>query len=191
MDKSNQRKEMISRLKAMEPEEHRRKSNKIIDFLLEDPAFQEATVIGTTISAFPEVDTRKLLEKCWSAGKKTAVPKCDPITRAMSFRLVDNMSQLETVYMKLKEPIVELTDEVGPGQIELLIVPGVVFAKDGYRIGFGGGYYDRYLTRYTGPTRSLAFSEQLVESVPVEPHDLPVQRVYTDQGGWDTGQVDG
>ncbi|HSJ36599.1 MAG TPA: 5-formyltetrahydrofolate cyclo-ligase [Planococcus sp. (in: firmicutes)] len=189
MDKANQRKDMISLLKAMDPEEHRQKSDAIIDFLMDDPVFQAATVIGTTISAFPEVDTRKLLEKCWKAGKKTAVPKCDPVTRAMSFRLVDDPAQLETVYMKLKEPIVKLTDEVTPEQIDLLIVPGVIFSTDGFRIGFGGGYYDRFLTRYKGPTRSLAFASQLVNAVPVEAHDLPVECICTENGCQDTGQV--
>ena len=189
MDKSSQRKEMTSLLKTMDLEEHRQKSDEIIDFLMDDPVFQAADVIGTTISAFPEVDTRKLLEKCWQAGKKTAVPKCDPDTRAMTFRLVDDPAQLETVYMKLKEPIIELTEEVHPEQIDLLIVPGVVFSTDGFRIGFGGGYYDRYLTRYKGPTRSLAFASQLVDAVPVEAHDLPVERICTENGCLDTGQV--
>lgn len=189
MDKSSQRKEMTNLLKTMDPEEHRQKSNAIIDFLMEDPAFQAASIIGTTISAFPEVDTRKLLEKCWKAGKKTAVPKCDPVSRAMTFRLVDDLNQLETVYMKLKEPIIELTKEVPPEQIDLLIVPGVVFSTDGYRIGFGGGYYDRYLTRYKGPTRSLAFASQLVDAVPVEAHDIPVEHICTENGCLDTGQV--
>ena len=189
MDKSSQRKEMISLLNEMDLEEHRQKSDAIIDFLMDDPAFQAAAVIGTTISAFPEVDTRKLLERCWRAGKKTAVPKCDPVSRAMTFRIVDDPGQLETVYMKLKEPIVELTAEVGPEQIDLLIVPGVVFSADGYRIGFGGGYYDRYLTRYKGPTRSLAFSSQLVGKVPVEAHDLPVERICTENGCMDAGMV--
>lgn len=189
MDKASQRKAMTNLLKNMDAAEHHSKSDKILEFLLEDPAFQTASVVGTTISAFPEVDTRTLLEKCWMAGKKTAVPKCDPVTRAMTFRLVDSLDQLETVYMKLKEPIVALTKEVGPQEIDLLVVPGVVFSSDGYRIGFGGGYYDRYLTRYQGPTRSLAFASQLVDRVPVEAHDLPVDRICTENGCLDTGQV--
>lgn len=189
MDKSSQRKEMITQLKAMEPEEHQEKSDSIIKFLLEDEAFQQAEVIGLTISAFPEVDTRRLIEECWKAGKKTAIPKCEPLTRRMAFRVIEEYSQLETVYMKLLEPIVERTEQVEPGEIDLLIVPGVVFSHDGYRIGFGGGYYDRYLTKYTGPTRSLAFAAQLRESLPVESHDIPVQRIYTEYGCRDTKQV--
>lgn len=142
MDKASKRKEMITLLKTMDADQHRSKSDAILALLMEDPAFRSARIIGTTISAFPEVDTNRFLEECWKAGKKTAVPKCDPVTRAMTFRIVDDFSQLETVYMKLKEPVIQLTEEVGPDQIDLLIVPGVVFSRDGYRIGFGGGYYD-------------------------------------------------
>lgn len=189
MEKPIQRKEMIKKLKAMDPREHQQKSDAILKHLLEDPEFQQAGTIGVTISAFPEVDTRRLIEFCWNTGKRTAVPKCDPLTREMTFRIFNDFSQLETVYMKLQEPIVETTERVEPEGIDLLLVPGVVFSPVGYRIGFGGGYYDRYLTRYTGPTRSLAFDLQLVAAVPVEAHDIPVQLIYTETGSRDTGQV--
>ncbi|WP_033541931.1 5-formyltetrahydrofolate cyclo-ligase [Planococcus sp. CAU13] len=189
MEKSIQRKEMNKKLKAMDPAVHQQKSDAIIEFLIKEPEFQDASVIGLTVSAFPEVDTHRLIELCWKAGKKTAVPKCDPLTRAMSFRIIEDFSQLETVYMKLLEPIVEQTEEVSPEEIDLLLVPGVVFSAAGYRIGFGGGYYDRYLTRYAGPTKSLAFAMQLADSVPVETHDMPVQRICTELGCMDTGAV--
>ncbi|MCM3611262.1 5-formyltetrahydrofolate cyclo-ligase [Planococcus sp. MERTA32b] len=189
MDKSSQRKEMIKKLKAMDPEDHREKSEAIIQFLMEEEAFQRAEVIGLTISSFPEVDTHRLIEECWKAGKKTAVPKCEPISRGMDFRNIENFDQLETVYMKLLEPVIAKTEQVKPEKIDLLIVPGVVFSHDGYRIGFGGGYYDRYLTDYSGPTMSLAFASQVKDSIPVEVHDIPVQRICTEYGCRDAKQV--
>lgn len=189
MDKSNQRKNMINQLNDMNPDDYRKKSDEIIEHLLNDLEFQRANVIGLTISAFPEVDTHRLIEECWKAGKKTVVPKCDSLSRAMTFREIKDFSQLETVYMKLLEPIIEVTEKVDPEQIDLLLVPGVVFSQDGYRVGFGGGYYDRYLTRFKGPTISIAFANQLVESVSVETHDLPVQRICTENGCHHTKQV--
>lgn len=189
MEKPIQRKEMIEQLKAMDLTEHQRKSDAIVRHLLEDPEFRKADTVGVTISAFPEVDTKQLIEFCWDAGKRTAVPRCNAQTREMTFRIITDFSQLETVYMKLREPAIELTEKVEPEEIDLLIVPGVVFSPDGYRIGFGGGYYDRYLTRFSGPTRSLAFDMQLAAAVPVEEHDLPVQLIYTETGSRDTGQV--
>ncbi|MGH2318141.1 5-formyltetrahydrofolate cyclo-ligase [Planococcus sp. SE5232] len=182
MDKSTQRKEVLASLNNMAIEEYKKKSEQVISRLMEDPAFLAAETIGMTISAFPEVDTFDLMEKCWAAGKKVAAPKCLPASRGMDFRMIEHRDQLEVVYMKLQEPIVAKTLYIKPGDIDLLIVPGVVFSKQGYRIGFGGGYYDRFLAGYQGVTRSLAFDCQIAESIPVEAHDLPVQGIYTESG---------
>lgn len=61
------------------------------------------------------------------------------------------------------------------------IVPGVVFSDEGYRIGFGGGYYDRYMSDYNGDTLSLAFAEQTGHVVPSEHHDIPVSKIVTEE----------
>ncbi|MDN3438073.1 5-formyltetrahydrofolate cyclo-ligase [Planococcus sp. APC 3900] len=190
MEKISQRKKVLALLNQMTEKEYRRKSEAIISQLLEDPAFLAAETIGMTISAYPEVDTLDLMEKCWAAGKKVAAPKCHPATRGMDFRIIDSLDQLEVVYMKLQEPIVSATVYIKPEEIDLLIVPGVVFSKEGYRIGFGGGYYDRFLAFYKGETRSLAFDCQIADAIPVEVHDMPVQGIYTESGLIDTGAMD-
>lgn len=182
MDKVRQRKSILALLNKMTLEQYKIKSEAIISLLVKDPAFLEANTVGVTLSAFPEVDTSGLLEACWATGKSIAVPKCYPATRSMDFRLIENLDQLEVVYMKLQEPIVNKTPYIKPNAIDLLIVPGVVFSKQGFRIGFGGGYYDRFLANYGGITRSLAFDCQIAESIPVESHDLPVQGIYTESG---------
>lgn len=189
MEKAIQRKKVLAELNKMEPAVHQEKSLKILESLMEDPAFLRADVIGLTISSFPEVDTAPLIRSIWAAGKKVAVPKCLPKTRGMDFYIINDFSQLEIVYMHLQEPKVEETEYAAPGEIGLLVVPGVVFSRDGYRIGFGGGYYDRYLEGYRGETRSLAFEVQLTDGVPVEPHDIPVGGIYTESGFIDTKQV--
>lgn len=180
MDKSTSRKEMLAKLKTMPEEVHREKTEKIIQRLAEDPIFVNAATIGMTISAFPEVDTSQLIDYCWSIGKKVAVPKCIPSTRGMDFYILTDYSELENVYMKLLEPRIDKNRYVSPNEIDLMIVPGVVFSKSGYRIGFGGGYYDRYLSAYNGDTVSLVFEIQMVESMPVENHDIPVQQLITE-----------
>lgn len=189
MDKAIQRKNVLAELNKIEPADHKEKSLKIIASLMEDPAFMGADVIGLTVSAFPEVDTAPLIRSIWAAGKKAAVPKCLPKTRGMDFYIIQDFSQLEVVYMHLQEPKVEVAEYVHPDAIGLLVVPGVVFARDGYRIGFGGGYYDRYLEGYQGETRSLAFDLQVTDHIAVESHDIPVGGIYTESGFIDTKQV--
>ncbi|MGK7377770.1 5-formyltetrahydrofolate cyclo-ligase [Planococcus sp. 1R117A] len=191
MDKSIQRKYVLDEMNKMDYEEHQENSRIIAGRLMEDPAFIQAKTIGVTVSAFPEVDTHELIRECWKAGKQVAVPKCLRKSRQMDFHVITDFGQLEVVYMHLKEPKVEETQYVKPEEIDLLIVPGVVFSKSGYRIGFGGGYYDRYLVDYGGTTRSLAFDLQLAESVPVEPHDIPVDAIYTESRLVVAGKVSG
>ncbi|AQU79176.1 5-formyltetrahydrofolate cyclo-ligase [Planococcus faecalis] len=180
MDKRTQRKKVLSLLQEMTATEYKQKSAIIVDRLLEDPAFLAAQTIGITISAFPEVATWDLIEKCWGRGKRVVVPKCHRVSRTLDFHAIEHKNQLEVVYMNLQEPIVSKTLYIEPKDIDLLIVPGVVFSKEGFRIGFGGGYYDRFLASFSGATRSLAFDCQVAESIPVEPHDLPVQRIFTE-----------
>ena len=180
MDKSTQRKKMIHTMKKMKSQEYQLKSKQIQSNLLIEGKIKKSKVIGITLSAFPEVDTWGLIEELWVQGKRIAVPKCDPVTRRMTFYEINSFDQLEVVYMKLKEPIPSITHKVNSSQIDVLIVPGVVFDKNGYRIGFGGGYYDRYLSDYYGATVALAFDCQVVESVPVERFDLSVECILTE-----------
>lgn len=191
MDKAIQRKQIIEQLINMDAAEHQLKSRRILSSLLEDPVFKAARTVGVTVSAFPEVDTHELIRKCWQDGKRVAVPKCWRKDRSMDFYAITHFNQLETVYMQLKEPKVEETERLAPGDIDLLVVPGVVYTEEGYRIGFGGGYYDRYLAGYSGATRSLAFDLQLADRIFVEPHDIPVDAIHTESRFIETRKVSG
>lgn len=181
MNKKEIRKAMIHRLNEMDLTEHQKKSEQIMKNVMAEEVYQNAKVIGITLSRFPEVDTRPLIQAAWKDGKKVAVPKCIRETRAMDFRILTSFDELETVYMDLLEPIVEKTESVNPEQIDLQIVPGVVFSKKGYRIGFGGGYYDRYMANYSGASLAVAFNCQTGQEIPVEKHDIAVQMMITEQ----------
>ncbi|MBK3493993.1 5-formyltetrahydrofolate cyclo-ligase [Viridibacillus sp. YIM B01967] len=180
MHKKTLRQDMKAKLAGMSGAEYDAYSLEIQQRLLKDSSIKKASLIGLTISAFPEVNTMPLIEKLWAQGKRVAVPKCEPKTRAMIFYEITSFDQLETVYMQLKEPIPTLTKAVSKEEIECLIVPGVVFDELGYRIGFGGGYYDRYLANYNGICITLAFALQLVHKVPTDKFDLPVHKIITE-----------
>ena len=182
MRKQQQRNEMLNRLQTMERSEHAKESLKMVEQVLASEEFQQANIIGVTLSRFPEVDTRPLIEAVWKAGKRVAIPKCIRATREMDFRIFSSFDQLETVYMNLLEPIVTETEAVTKDAIDLQIVPGVVFSDEGYRIGFGGGYYDRYLAQFAQATLSLAFTCQTGHLLPVEEFDIAVQKIVTEQG---------
>lgn len=154
-------------------------SYKIANQLFEDDDWKVAKVIGITISKRPEVDTYQIIRKAWALGKQVVVPKCYPKEKKLVFRTLKEFSQLESVFYGLLEPIEERTDKVEANEIDLLIVPGLAYTREGYRVGFGGGYYDRFLTNYYGKTLSLAFHNQIVEQFEMERHDLPVSKIIT------------
>ncbi|MED0947971.1 5-formyltetrahydrofolate cyclo-ligase [Bacillus mobilis] len=181
-EKLRLRKQIIEHMNSLSEERYTTLSEQIAFSLYAQKEWAEAKIIGITLSMENEVNTYPIIEKAWEEGKKVVVPKCNKETRTMSFRQISNFDQLETVYMNLREPIPALTEEVGADDIDLQIVPGVVYTGRGERIGYGGGYYDRYLVHYKGKTLSLAYSFQMVEHIPVEPFDKNVEKIITEKG---------
>jgi len=180
VDKTTLRNEVREALANMSATTYRDQSFAVAKKVLQEPYIIEANTIGITISNKPELDTIHLIEALWQLGKKVAVPKCNAKTREMSFYAIESFAQLETVYMHLREPIPTECEFVDANEMDIILVPGVVFDIKGYRIGFGGGYYDRYVLNYKkGKLMSLLFDEQLYEQVPIENHDCPVDFIFT------------
>lgn len=180
MGKVEIRKSILKLLNNMFEYDHVRKSAIIMNQLIESDSFKKAECVAVTISRYPEVDTRPIIEYAWQMGKRVAVPKCNAGTREMDFRTINSFEDLEIVYMDLLEPIESQTKSIRKDEIDLQIVPGVVYSNEGYRIGFGGGYYDRYLEQYEGDSVSLAFEIQMMNEVPIQSHDIPVDRIFTE-----------
>nr|WP_263325724.1 5-formyltetrahydrofolate cyclo-ligase [Neobacillus sp. Marseille-Q6967] len=179
MDKKTIRNQMKKTLSGLSKPLYEDYSYKISKTLFEEQEWKSANVIGITISRPPEVDTYQIIRKAWESGKKVVVPKCYPKDRQLSFRTLTEFSQLETVYYGLYEPKLDKTTEIHIAEIDLLIVPGLAYTKEGYRLGFGGGYYDRFLSHFQGQTLSLAFGSQIVEKLPTEDYDIPVSKIIT------------
>lgn len=181
-DKRELRRRMLDRLRHLSRAEKQAYDRRIAAYLYEWPQWQKAQVIAITVARETEVDTVPIIEQAWREGKKVGVPKCNPLTKTMTFRQIQSFTQLEKAYAGLLEPIEEQTVAIGRDEFDLIIVPGVCFTKDGYRIGYGGGYYDRYLPGSAAVTAALAYSFQVVDDIPVEEHDVPVGFIITDQG---------
>jgi 5-formyltetrahydrofolate cyclo-ligase len=178
-DKKLVRKQMIEVLKEVSKPIYEDYSYKIANQLFQDGDWKQANVIGLTVSKFPEVDTYQIIRKAWEQGKKVVVPKCYPKDKKMIFYLLSEFSQLESVFYGLLEPKEDCTVAVDAREINLMIVPGLAYTKEGYRIGFGGGYYDRYLRNYTGKTLTLAFDMQIIPQFAIEEHDMPISKIIT------------
>jgi len=182
MDKKNFREMIKQKLSTIDEHTYQKWSSQIANELFQSKDWKKANTIGITISRGREVDTTQIIEQAWKEGKNIAVPKCYPNDKQMKFRYIRSFNQLESVYFGLLEPIIRETEPCEQHEIDLLIVPGIVFDQYGYRIGYGGGYYDRYLTSFEKNTLSLAFSCQMVDKVPTEKHDIRVSKIVTEQG---------
>lgn len=144
--------------------------NKIIDSKI----FEKAEVVMSYMSFQNEVDTEKINEYIISCGKKLLLPKMldreiiKPIQYTGRFQKDNSFG--------IKEPIGKIYD----GDIDLIIVPGVVFDRDGNRIGYGKGYYDRFLKLYPKAKKiSLAYEFQILDSLEVEEHDEKIDEIIT------------
>ncbi|MFB6465812.1 5-formyltetrahydrofolate cyclo-ligase [Cytobacillus sp. Hz8] len=182
LDKKLLRKEIQRKLSSIPKSQYEQLSSMVASHLFKDEDYQKAETVGITISRAPEVDTYKIISRAWKDGKKIVVPKCNPRERTMIFREIQSFDQLEMVYYGLLEPIVEKTRAVEKKEIELLIVPGLGFTPDGGRLGFGGGFYDRFLQDFRNPLLALAFEEQIVSQIPMESHDIRIPKIITEKG---------
>lgn len=186
MSKKALRKQMKDTLQAFTERERGEIEQRIHRHLFESDVWKNAETIGVTISGGIEWDTHVIIEQAWKEGKRVCVPKSLPETKRLQFYAITDFSQVEKGFYNLVEPLPEKAEEVEKEAIDLLIVPGLVYNRYGYRIGWGGGYYDRFLDGFYQPTVSLLHSSQLLDDIPVKPHDIPVDYILTEKGLFET-----
>lgn len=127
--------------------------------LAEEECWKSAKTVALTVSTAEEIDTRPLFVLAWSAGKRVVVPKTFPKGR-MEFFEVGPESRYVLTGFGVFEPR-DTAEPVPCDGIDLVIVPGLAFTPEGRRLGYGGGFYDRFLKRYGGMTLALADSSRL------------------------------
>ena len=175
--KSELRKQVLQEMKAIPRTQKVTMDLALTERLLQHPFYQEAKIIATYLSFPHEFQTQELIEQALKDDKKVLIPKTYPKGR-MDF-VVYNPQQLVKTSFGLLEPQGDL-EVVDASQIDLIHVPGLAFTREGYRIGYGGGYYDRYLKHFTGHTLSTVYPCQIRDFIP-EDHDIPVQEGLIDE----------
>jgi 5-formyltetrahydrofolate cyclo-ligase len=185
-DRDAIRQQLIQRRDALSPSARLAKSDAVWKRLVEFPAFQAADAAFFYVTHGSEVDTTLMRRMARALGMRVAAPRSDPGDHSMAFHWLDSEDALVPgAYGILQPELSTPRAELGEGVV--VLVPGVAFDARGNRVGFGGGYYDRWLA---GPGRGLrtvglAFDEQLVGSVGVLPHDRPVDGLVTDLRTYD------
>ena len=176
--KAELRKKILQEMKALSQEQKQAMDRVLTERFLQHPFYQEAKTIATYLSFPHEFQTQELIEQALKDDKKVLIPKTYPKGR-MEFVVYDPQQLVKTSF-GLLEPQGDL-EVVEPSQIDLIHVPGLAFTTEGYRIGYGGGYYDRYLEHFAGHTMSTIYPCQ-VQEFNFENHDIPVQEVLIYEG---------
>ena len=176
--KAELRKKILQEMKALSQEQKQAMDRALTERFLQHPFYQEAKTIATYLSFPHEFQTQELIEQALKDGKKVLIPKTYPKGR-MDFVVYDPQQLVKTSF-GLLEPQGDL-EVVDVSQIDLIHVPGLAFTTEGYRIGYGGGYYDRYLEHFSGHTLSTVYPCQIQDFSP-ENHDIPVREVLIDEG---------
>lgn len=138
---------------------------------------------GTIFLYYPsgsEASTVEIAEKALGLGKRVAFTRCIDRNGNMEFRFVSSLSDLSVGMFGLMEPDISKTVTAIPDDDTLIVVPALAFDKQGYRLGYGGGYYDRYLSRYKCHSAGLSFSECICDSLPVTTYDVKINCIFSD-----------
>lgn len=159
-----------------------RRSELICDYALALPALRDRKRIAAYSSFGHEVSTGPLLAGLLASGFLLTLPVVDKLAQKMEFRYVDNLNTLTPGVYGILEP--QEGRLCPPEEIELFFIPGLAFDLKGNRLGRGGGYYDRYLStvRPSAFKVGLAFQLQITDTLPVDPHDVKVDALITENG---------
>lgn len=154
---------------------------KILKNVLRLNEYKSNDTLLCYVSTKIEVDTLKLIEQALKDKKRVAVPRCVENTREMEFYFINSLDELEPGSFGVLEPIknkAEILTDFGKG---LCIVPGLGFDCNGYRLGYGKGYYDRFLSSFCGSTVGICYSECVKWHLPHGFYDKNVDFLVTEK----------
>ncbi|HIZ56076.1 MAG TPA: 5-formyltetrahydrofolate cyclo-ligase [Firmicutes bacterium] len=166
--------------RALPPEVKQEKDRQIFERLCSLQCYQQARTLLCFVSLPIEVDTYRIIRHAFEQGKQVAVPKCLKKNQ-MKFYLIHSFDDLEAGTFSVLEPKLDQCEELTDETNSLCIVPGLCFDLNGYRLGYGGGYYDRFLDRYPGITLGICYNACIKGALPHGRYDRTVDGVVTEK----------
>ena len=174
MNKQELRRTIREQKRAMTNEEIELRSQKLSELFLNSEAYKNAKTVYGYLPYNQEVRTVPMLEQALRDGKRVAVPKC--YGDEMKFIYMDDLSKVEKGYANIPEPIAD--EPVADDETALVLMPGMAFDPQGHRIGYGGGFYDKFLAQEPNhPTLALCYEFQVLPHLETEEFDIPVDCV--------------
>ncbi|NMB26820.1 MAG: 5-formyltetrahydrofolate cyclo-ligase [Tissierellia bacterium] len=184
MDKKVLRKKMLEKRSQLSLEKIEEKSKIIANNLFNLNQYKKANFIFSFISFKDEVNTHEIIKKSISIGKRVGVPIPVPKTKELKVsELIDFDKELDLGFYNILTPKDKYIRIVPPQLVDLVLVPGVAFDKRGYRVGYGGGYYDRFFNNINKDIIKigLCYEMQILSEVPKNSHDIPIDFILTEK----------
>ena len=178
--KSELRQKYRSLRQAMPPEIKAQKDEAIAAQVRRLWQYQRNSVLLIYVSTPIEVDTFRVIRQAIADGKRVAVPRCVPDTRNMEFYYIDSTDELEPGMFGVLEPKPNPDRLYKESDRGLCIVPAFSYDWSGYRLGYGKGYYDRFLSQFEGNMVGICYSECVQRSLPHGRYDRPVELLVTE-----------
>ncbi|MFA6470018.1 MAG: 5-formyltetrahydrofolate cyclo-ligase [Bacteroidota bacterium] len=179
MNKQTLREQLKLQRESLSKSEVRERSKQILEQLLSLPEFFSADTIHTYISSKNnEVDTHELIRVLIKQKKHVVVPIAEKATKTMKHSELFSLGELVGGAYGILEP--KMYRPVSVKNIQVIVVPALAVDLNGNRLGFGAGFYDRFLQSMRVPMIALAYDFQIVDKVPIEPTDIPVSFVVTE-----------
>lgn len=183
-EKKRVRNLVLARRGALTERERQEKSLHIEKQVLTLPEYEKAQTVMLFLNFRDEVETTALAEETLTRGKQLVLPRCAPQGILIPALIRDLDQDIEPGTWGIREPRLQGLREADPWAIDLVIVPGAAFDGQGNRLGYGGGYYDRFFGRLRPEVLrvAIAFATQVLPEVPVDPHDQKMSILVTEEG---------
>lgn len=187
MDISNKkefRKAALINRSKISPEERNIKSEEIFSRLLSLESFKKAKTVMVYMDFGSEVFTDSIIEYMLKNDIIPVVPICQSETKTLKLsQIKDLKNDCQVGFYNIREPKEEFIRNIDVSEVDFVIVPGVAFSEDKFRLGYGGGYYDRFIEtlRADAVTCAVAFEEQIYNEVPVQSHDKQMDFIVTEK----------
>lgn len=148
---------------------------------LSQRAYRECKTLLIYASTPIECNTHDIIKRALIDGKRLALPKCVPETKELRFYIINSLEELKDGFYGIKEPDPSKGAEFDDFYGALCLVPGLAFDRRGFRLGFGGGYYDRFLKDFAGSTAAICYDCCVADELPVNEYDIGVGTLITEK----------
>ena len=184
--KNSLREEYRARRKALSPQERAQRDEAIARRLLGSISYRSAKTVLLYAATEEEIATLSIARAALADGKTVAYPRCIVQDKKMVFHIVTDPQSLQQGSYGLSEPGADMPvydfEALASRDLAIAVIPGVVFDRGGYRVGYGKGYYDRFLRVFSGVKIGLCYAEGILPKVPRGRYDLNVDMIVTEKG---------